>query len=203
MNLCIVLILIVMIIYLLETSSTQSEFMSVSSPESSINSFNNNIGLGVGGSVTVNDKGINPIPTNANNNKSNTDYTFASSFGITPNNVKEMTTPSSQAVDSNIINYYGKQMANDMQQKPFNVKDFLPKEINSEWFQTDLSNAKNELDQSSLIDVSRYCSGIDTVGTSMKNASRDIRGNIANPKMVVSPFLNSSYDPDNNIKSWC
>ena len=41
--------------------------------------------------------------------------------------------------------------------------------------------------------------GVDTVGSSRRVASWDIRGNIPCPKMQVSPFLNSSYDPDNNL----
>jgi hypothetical protein len=44
---------------------------------------------------------------------------------------------------------------------------------------------------------------VDTVGQSMKNPSYDIRGNIPCPKIVVSPFMNSSYDPDTNLRSWC
>jgi hypothetical protein len=203
-NLCIVLILIVIIIYLLETSSCKNEYMTSSkpSPESLIGNFKNDIGLGASSERDLQEK---------------TSATSAS--GITPfsaktqmpgstivggnSNAFDMTTVKSQPVDSNIINYYGQQMAEDMKQQAFNVKDFLPKEINSEWFQTDLSNATNELDQATLIEINKYCSGIDTVGQSLKNPSYDIRGNVPCPKMVVSPFLNSSYDADNNIKSWC
>lgn len=114
-------------------------------------------------------------------------------FQNVPTMIKE-----EEAIDS-----FGKQMASDIGKDSFNIKDFLPQEIHDEWFQTDLSNAKNEVDQASLIDISKFCQGVDTVGQSLKNASHDIRGNIPNPKFVVSPFLNSSYSPDTNIKSWC
>ena len=45
--------------------------------------------------------------------------------------------------------------------------------------------------------------GVNTISTSLKNPSLDIRGNPANPKTVVSPFLNSSIEPDHNIRGLC
>jgi hypothetical protein len=45
--------------------------------------------------------------------------------------------------------------------------------------------------------------GVNTISTSLKNPSLDIRGAPANPKTVVSPFLNSSIEPDLNIKGLC
>jgi hypothetical protein len=45
--------------------------------------------------------------------------------------------------------------------------------------------------------------GVNTISTSLKNPSLDIRGSPANPKTVVSPFLNSSIEPDHNIKGLC
>ena len=80
-----------------------------------------------------------------------------------------------------------------------NATDFLPQELNVNWFDKDF-NTVNEIDQETLIDISKYSSGIDTVGQSLKNPSYDIRGNIANPKNIISPFLNSSIEPDNNIR---
>jgi hypothetical protein len=127
---------------------------------------------------------------------------------------KELNVPSTTAFFQNVpstsdatqeqtaINKFSQQMENDVMKDSFNIKDFLPQEIHDEWFQTDLTNAKNEVDQSALIDISKFCQGVDTVGQSLKNPSYDLRGNIPNPKIVVSPWQNSSYDPDTNIKSW-
>lgn len=116
------------------------------------------------------------------------------------------TTPFFQDVvkdDRQASSEFGQQMSQDLSSSnTFNIKDFLPQEYNDEWFQTDVSSGK-EVDQATLIDISKICQGVDTIGQSLKNASRDLRGNIPNPKIVVSPFLNSSYDPDTNIKSWC
>lgn len=85
----------------------------------------------------------------------------------------------------------------------YNSKDFLPKQVNDEWFETDFSLAKYQLNDDKLINTERYMIGINTVGQSLKNATYDIRGTIANPKIVVSPWLNSTYEPDFNLKPLC
>ncbi len=85
----------------------------------------------------------------------------------------------------------------------YNAKDFLPKQINDEWFETDFSLAKYQLNDDKLINTERYMIGINTVGQSLKNATYDIRGTIPNPKIVVSPWLNSTYEPDFNLKPLC
>lgn len=43
--------------------------------------------------------------------------------------------------------------------------------------------------------------GVDTSGSSKKNASYDLRGSMPCPKFVVSPWMNSTYEPDTNIKT--
>jgi hypothetical protein len=85
----------------------------------------------------------------------------------------------------------------------YDAKDFLPKEINDQWFDTDFSQAKTNISDDKLINTERYVIGINTVGQSLKNASYDIRGTIANPKFSVSPWNNSTYEPDYNIKPLC
>lgn len=75
----------------------------------------------------------------------------------------------------------------------------LPKEEN-DWFDTvpEPIKVKNR----HLININRPI-GIDTIGSSMKIACRDIRGNIPAPKFVVSPFLNSSVEPDVATVGFC
>jgi hypothetical protein len=87
--------------------------------------------------------------------------------------------------------------------KNYNAKDFLPKEINDEWFDTDFSQAKYNVNDDKLINTERYVIGINTVGQSLKNASYDIRGTIPNPKFSISPWNNSTYEPDFNLKPLC
>ena len=84
----------------------------------------------------------------------------------------------------------------------YDANDYLPKEINDDWFQTDFTNAKT-VDDDSLINIKPHTIGVNTVGQSLKNASHDIRGTIANPKFSISPWNNSTYESDWNIKSLC
>jgi hypothetical protein len=87
--------------------------------------------------------------------------------------------------------------------KKYDSKNYLPQEVNDEWFDTDFTQAKNKLNNDNLINTDKYIIGVDTVGQSLKNASHDIRGTIANPKYNVSPWNNSTYEPDYNLKSLC
>ena len=85
----------------------------------------------------------------------------------------------------------------------YNSKDYLPQEVNDEWFNTDFSQAKFKMNDDKLINTERYVIGINTVGQSLKNASYDIRGSINVPKYSVSPWNNSTVEPDYNIKPLC
>jgi hypothetical protein len=87
--------------------------------------------------------------------------------------------------------------------KKYDSKDYLPKEVNDEWFDTDFSKAKVDSKDEKMIPTAKYVIGVNTVGQSLKNASYDIRGTIPNPKYTVSPWNNSTYEPDYNIKPMC
>jgi len=87
--------------------------------------------------------------------------------------------------------------------KNYNSKDYLPKEVNDDWFNTDFSQAKYKMNDDKLINTDKYIIGINTVGQSLKNASYDIRGAVNVPKYTVSPWNNSTIEPDYNIKPLC
>ena len=118
-----------------------------------------------------------------------------SSFGTTLSDA--FLPPIPTGTDTDSIDFKKQNMDN------YNAKDFLPNEINDEWFETDFSLAKYQLNDDKLINTERYIIGINTVGQSLKNASYDIRGTIPNPKFVVSPWGNSTYEPDFNLKPLC
>jgi len=81
----------------------------------------------------------------------------------------------------------------------FNAKELLPREENKEWFEThDNVKVKNR----HLINVYRPI-GVNTVASSLRNGSRDIRGDETNPRFVVSPWNQSSIDPDTNNRGLC
>jgi hypothetical protein len=80
----------------------------------------------------------------------------------------------------------------------FNSGSLLPAQ-QTDWFEVHNNvNVKN----SHLINVYRPV-GANTVAGSLRNASWDFRGDISNPKYVVSPWMQSTISPDNNIKGLC
>jgi hypothetical protein len=84
----------------------------------------------------------------------------------------------------------------------FNAGSLLPKEKSGEWF--DDPYEATSVKVSNAINIFRPI-GVNTTQTSGKNPSHDIRGTIPNPKYAVAPWLNSSYEPDTNIRfgSFC
>lgn len=79
----------------------------------------------------------------------------------------------------------------------FDADALLPQEVNDDWFevQPEPISVKNR----HLINITKPI-GINTIGTTKKIASWDIRGVPACPKYVVSPWLNSAIEPDTNLK---
>jgi len=79
----------------------------------------------------------------------------------------------------------------------FNSEKMLPQEVNDDWF--DVQPEPVAVKNRHLINVTKPI-GVNTIGTSKRNASHDIRGTIPNPKMTVSPWLQSSIEPDNMLR---
>jgi hypothetical protein len=82
----------------------------------------------------------------------------------------------------------------------FKSENYLPKEANKDWFEVmpEPISIKNR----HLINVSRPV-GVNTIGSSLRNPSYDLRGSPPNPKFVVSPWMQSTMEPDLNIKGLC
>jgi len=79
-----------------------------------------------------------------------------------------------------------------------NKDDLLPGEATKDWFEQVL-----EIDDSALIKSNtKEFFGRNTVGSSLRNASKDIRGEVglANP-IRKYPWNNSTITPDNNLKN--
>jgi hypothetical protein len=87
------------------------------------------------------------------------------------------------------------------EQEKFDAAALLPDETSGqEWFQNAYSSTS--VKNKHLINIFRPV-GVNTIQGTLKNPSLDIRGNEICPKAVISPFLNSSYEPDNNIRGLC
>lgn len=121
-----------------------------------------------------------------------------SEFGVSGSNLNDaFGLPISVELQNDTVDFKQQNVDN------YNAKDFLPREVNDEWFETDFSLAKYQLNDDKLINTDKYIIGINTVGQSLKNASWDIRGTIANPRTIISPWNNSTYEPDFNLKPLC
>ena len=90
---------------------------------------------------------------------------------------------------------------NDDNKLKFNSGELLPKEVNNDWFETDFSNAQVNVDDNNLVVTDRYIIGVNTVGQSLKNPSYDLRAAPTCPKFTVSPWQQSTIEPDFNIKN--
>ena len=84
----------------------------------------------------------------------------------------------------------------EKKEQKLNAKDYLPKKSDKEWFKdTDIV----KLDDSALLKAKPTTFiGVDTVSTSLRNPSLDLRGDIPNPKKVVSPWNNTTITTDTN-----
>ena len=90
---------------------------------------------------------------------------------------------------------------NEKNKLDFNSSELLPKDVNKDWFETDFSHAQVNVDDDNLVVTDRYIIGVNTVGQSLKNPSYNLRASPACPKFTVSPWQQSTIEPDFNIKN--
>ena len=93
-----------------------------------------------------------------------------------------------------------KKAAKETKKTKFKASDYLPKEVNKKWWNTDFSVAKNKVNNKNLIPTQNYITGVNTVASSLRLANHDLRARPANPQIVVSPWLNTTVAPDHNTK---
>ena len=72
--------------------------------------------------------------------------------------------------------------------------ELLPKDQNNEWARLN-PNGENDLKNVNLLKAG-FHHGIDTVGTSLRNANLQLRSEPPNPVDKVSPWMNSTIEPD-------
>jgi hypothetical protein len=75
--------------------------------------------------------------------------------------------------------------------------DLLPKDAaNEQWAQANPAGQGDVSDQNFL--TAGHHAGVDTIGSSLKIANLDIRSTPPNPRHTVSPWLQSTVEPDLN-----
>lgn len=84
----------------------------------------------------------------------------------------------------------------------YDINKMLPQEIEDEWFDVVPLMGTKKIKGTSLIHPKVHM-GQNTVSGSLRNPTHDIRGDIPNPKIPVSPWGNSTIEPDTNIRGLC
>ena len=75
-----------------------------------------------------------------------------------------------------------------------NPADLLPKDNNNQWGSLN-PGGSGELSSMNLLKAGHHM-GIDTIGTSLRNANLQVRSEPPNPQTQVSPWSNSTITPD-------
>jgi hypothetical protein len=102
--------------------------------------------------------------------------------------------------EGKLAGYKGGKKREITDEEIFKSDDYLPKEQSKDWFEVmpDPISSSNR----HLINTTRVV-GLNSVGTSKKNASYDLRGCPLVNRTVVSPWLQSSIEPDLNNRGFC
>ena len=74
--------------------------------------------------------------------------------------------------------------------------DLLPRDANSLWAQVNPSGQGSLADQNFL--TAGFHIGINTIGQTLRNANRQLRSEPLNPQVKVSPWLQTTIEPDIN-----
>ena len=77
--------------------------------------------------------------------------------------------------------------------------DLLPQDANSKWAQVNPSGQGSVGDQNFL--NAGFHVGVNTVGQTLRNANLQLRSEPPNPQMQVSPWMNTSMEPDTNRRA--
>ena len=75
-----------------------------------------------------------------------------------------------------------------------NPTDLLPKDNNNQWGSLN-PNESDNLSNVNLLKAGHHM-GVDTVGSSLRNANLQVRSEPPNPQTQVSPWSNSTISPD-------
>lgn len=73
-------------------------------------------------------------------------------------------------------------------------EELLPQDNSSTWAQVNPQGQGSLADKNFL--QAGWATGINTVGSSLRNANLSLRSEVPNPQVAVSPWLNSTIEPD-------
>lgn len=88
-----------------------------------------------------------------------------------------------------------KQPADCYPKDQLSPEDLLPGDANSVWAKN--APASGDLKDQNFL-TAGYHTGVNTVGQSLRNANRQLRSEPPNPQVKVSPWMQTTIDPDMN-----
>lgn len=143
---------------------------------------------------------------NSNKSKETFDDLINTQYAMNPvDNIKKETNAVVPAEplgneDYRAVDYQGQKLPNDCFPKDrLSVDDLLPKDAaNSKWAQVNPAGQGDVKDQNFL--STGYLIGINTVGSSLKNANLQLRSEPVIPKVSIGPFLNSTYEASDVLR---
>ena len=97
--------------------------------------------------------------------------------------------PSAQVVPKSI-----KYLEDKRQTSSLESEDLLPEDSNSTWSNVD-PKGQGSVAYKQWLEAG-YHFGVNTIGSSLKNANKDFRSEPTNPQEVVAPWNQSSVEPD-------
>ena len=76
--------------------------------------------------------------------------------------------------------------------------ELLPQDSNSRWAQA-VPSGSGSLQDKNFLNAGFHV-GINTVGQTLRNANRQLRSEVPNPQVAVSPWMQTTIQPDTNRK---
>ena len=109
----------------------------------------------------------------------------------------EVFKPYENGNDSNPLELNDNQLPKDCYPKDqLTPSELLPGDANSKWSQVNPSGQGDLADQNFL--NAGYHLGVNTVGQTLRNANLQLRSEPPNPQVKVSPWLQTTIEPDTN-----
>ena len=141
-----------------------------------------------------------PMPTeNTENPEDNQGTTegFADSYGIQPSQSYGSDEIYQMLDQSNGSSVQGNAYPADCFPKDqLTPSELLPADANSKWAQS-VPSGQGELGDQNFLNAG-YHIGVNTVGQTLRNANRQLRSEPLNPQQKVSPWLQTTIEPDVN-----
>lgn len=153
-------------------------------------------------SSEVNDPSLNNQVIQPNGNEEISDNLSSNQLVPDPSQglgQNEVFKPYENGNDSNPLQLNDNQLPTDCYPKDqLTPSELLPGDANSKWSQVNPSGQGDLADQNFL--NAGYHLGVNTVGQTLRNANLQLRSEPPNPQVKVSPWLQTTIEPDTNRK---